>query len=76
MEPKCVIWLQVKGKELDTTEQHTHTEKEVSPELLKGFSLERGNDLPKMINYCIYRHLLKDTPDCSVVESLCSHCWD
>ncbi|KAM7242927.1 hypothetical protein CapIbe_005421 [Capra ibex] len=30
VEPTCVIWLQVKGKESDTTEQHTHTEKEKS----------------------------------------------
>lgn len=62
VEPTCVIWLQVKGKESDTIEQHTRRKGKVSTELLKGFSLEKGNDLPKMINYCIYRHLLKGHP--------------
>lgn len=59
VEPTCDLAASER-EGADTTEQiHTHRKGKVSTELLKGVSLEKGNDLPKMINYCIYRHLLK-----------------
>lgn len=47
---------EVKGEGvLDCWATH-YTEKEKINELLKGCFSREGNDLPKMINYCIYRH--------------------